>query len=161
MSDKRPVHIQILGRPATGKTTIMQVIAAALSSHDIEHIILWGPDGPPSKRLQGLLPERIKAIARKAKVILAELPVPRNQHEDELNETKVRIRVNEHLEVVVEMRVAGNWMSKNFGSLALAVDRGRAMAARLAVMADTEVEDLIPRSYEVRQRSDFSINPAG
>lgn len=155
---KNIVNIQVLGKPMAGKSTVVEAIEAILRGYDIETTVLWGSDGPPSARAKGMLMDRIKAVAKKTKVILAEITASR-QSDDELNEVRVLVEVDAGGNAIVRLRVAGEWLTKGFGSHGMAVERARALAARLGNICDANVEDKVPRAYEVRQRSDFNPTP--
>ncbi len=76
--EKENILINVIGRPKSGKSTIVKYIASCLKSKafDFQVEIDWGIDGEP-KDSNELLIDRMQKIAQQSKIIIQDQQAPR------------------------------------------------------------------------------------
>lgn len=82
---KTTVKIAVAGRPKSGKSTILSLIARFLESSGVEVEIKWGIDGEPRTHKQDdeLLARKLAAVMAGTKVVIVEQQLPRQQTKPE------------------------------------------------------------------------------
>lgn len=81
MSDKPgTIFIKVIGRPASGKSTVMSQIIHHLKSLGFELEVNWGVDGEPRSHTDlGRLVDKTNNVRERSKIILTEEQSARNQ----------------------------------------------------------------------------------
>lgn len=142
---KRQVYISVIGKPNTGKTTVMKRIIQALSSADIEVESVWGVDGPPLSLPEEAERMRLIAVAKKVKVTVTEFQTAGNRTAaDDPNELRIEVAHVGGIGYEATLWIAGNPLRRNFGDSPAGKERARAVANRLAAELSIEVDDTLP-----------------
>lgn len=139
--NKHKVSVSVIGRPNTGKTTIIKKIIAALTAADIEVEAMWGVDGPPREGNEEFDRKRSQVIAKKTKVVIAEFHSNRVTGRDSPDDVRVQVEHSASSGFGVVLIVAGTNLRKDFGPESYHQERARSVAARLAAELEVDVED--------------------
>lgn len=152
---KRQVSVLVIGETKTGSTTIMKSIVDHLTSQGADVSPHWDEkDGPPPPIPMAMLAERVKRL--KSQVVISEhRPVFTDRHES-LQDFQVKTYHREGVGYFCSIVVLGVPLFANFGDLPISKEKAKTLAARLAAELGVDVQDEIPRDYEVSQSSGFN-----
>lgn len=141
------VAISVIGRPNSGKTTIMMKIIEALTASDIEVVPVW-TDGPPVNQTPELNQKRLQAVAKKTKVFLTEFQAARTKPEESPDYVKVRVTYTVGIGFEVCVCLLGANLRHNFGDHETSREKALAIGERLATELGIEVDDQTVRPIE-------------
>lgn len=148
MPDKPAVFVTVIGRPASGVTTLMRLFIETLQAHNIDVQPQWGIDGPPFESPPEIHQKKLASISYRSKVVLSEHVRQRKQNPEDADRLRVQTLFDKDKGYGVRVSMAGHPLESWFGEFENSKERSRAVAARFSTEFDVDVEDMIPREYD-------------
>ena len=149
---KQAVHVSVIGRAKTGKTTVLKLLAQTLKNSGVEVEINWGVDGEPLQTPPELEKKRLAGISAKSKVVISEVNTRRTKSgNEEQTDVIIEVKYDEEKGYGVRLVIASFPLESWFGKFSASKDRARTVASRLSAEFDIDYYDDIPRDYEWSQ----------
>ncbi len=147
---KNNVYVTVVGKPSSGKTTIMSAVVRALQTSGIETQAIWGREG---SLYDAVYLDRLKSAAKNTKVVVAELEYGKYVEESDNYDISVEHKVG--VGFILTLNIGGIPLKANFGEFDYSREKALAIGTRLAADLGLEVRDTTPRVYQVQQSRDY------